>query len=344
MPQGNQVFIAGGDNWTGTGTTNTGNNNSNMFNYSSNTLTRNNNMNRPRWYSSSIALLNGEIYIQGGSGGTDRPEIRGTNGVFRLLTGADTSGLDFMFPRNFVAPDGRVFGYDSNGRMYYVNTSGTGSVTLARQFSGPTGSDSSAAMFRPGKILQFGGNSNDARVIDITGGTPVVTTTQLALVAAAAGQCHDPRRRQGARDRRQRRLERDDGRQLQRRDLESDDGTLAASAPPRPRARLYHSTAVLMPDASVLVAGGGAPGPQNNTNIEIYYPPYLYNAAGGFATRPVINRCAVDHRHRRDVRCRHGRHRGHQPRRADQDGLGLAQLEHGAALHRADVSAERRRS
>ena len=43
-----------------------------------------------------------------------------------------------------------------------------------------------------------------------------------------------------------------------------------------------------MPDASVLVAGGGAPGPQNNTNMEIYYPPYLYNAAGGFATRPVI--------------------------------------------------------
>ena len=58
--------------------------------------------------------------------------------------------------------------------------------------------------------------------------------------------------------------------------------------PPQAKARLYHSTAVLMPDASVLVAGGGAPGPQNNTNMEIYYPPYLYNAAGGFATRPVI--------------------------------------------------------
>jgi hypothetical protein len=59
--------------------------------------------------------------------------------------------------------------------------------------------------------------------------------------------------------------------------------------PPEVKARLYHSTAVLMPDASVLVSGGGAPGPQNNTNMEIYYPPYLYNAAGGFATRPVID-------------------------------------------------------
>ena len=33
-------------------------------------------------------------------------------------------------------------------------------------------------MFRPGRILQFGGNSNGAIVIDITGGTPVVTPTQ----------------------------------------------------------------------------------------------------------------------------------------------------------------------
>ena len=44
------------------------------------------------------------------------------------------------------------------------------------------------------------------------------------------------------------------------------------------QARLYHSNAVLMPDASVLVMGGGAPGPQNNTNVEVYYPPYLFAA------------------------------------------------------------------
>jgi YVTN family beta-propeller protein len=288
VPQGNLVFIAGGDNWTGTGTTNTGNNNSNTFNYSSNTLTRNNNMNRPRWYSSSIALPNGEIYVQGGSGGTDRPEIRGTNGVFRLLTGADTSGLDFMFPRNFVAPDGRVFGFDSAGRMYYVNTSGTGSVTLGATFSGPTGSDSSAAMYRPGKILQFGGNSNTARIIDITGATPVVSNTnslssQRRLVTATVLA---------------------DGRVLATGGStvwnEMTGVNYSAEiwnpttgqwlvGPPEALARMYHSTAVLMPDASVLVAGGGAPGPQNNTNMEIYYPPYLYSAAGGFATRPVID-------------------------------------------------------
>ena len=65
-----------------------------------------------------------------------------------------------MYPRNFIAPDGRVFGYDSAGRMYYVDTGGTGAITSVGQFaSAYTGSDASAAMFRPGRILQFGGNS-----------------------------------------------------------------------------------------------------------------------------------------------------------------------------------------
>jgi hypothetical protein len=55
------------------------------------------------------------------------------------------------------------------------------------------------------------------------------------------------------------------------------------------RARLYHSGALLLPDASVLVHGGGAPGPQTNLHAEIYYPPYLYDANGAFRPRPVIS-------------------------------------------------------
>ncbi|MGH7358060.1 MAG: galactose oxidase-like domain-containing protein, partial [Candidatus Rokuibacteriota bacterium] len=233
-------------------------------------------------------LTSGEIYIQGGSGGTDRPEVREANGTFRLLTGANTSAYDFMYPRNFVAPDGRVFGFDSAGRMYYVNTAGAGSLTAASQFTGPTGSDSSAAMFRPGRILQFGGNSNTARVIDITSGSPVVTSTantlssQRRLVTATVLA---------------------DGRVLAtggsqvwnamtgvnyNAEIWNPTTNAWTVGPPQARARLYHSTAVLLPDASVLVAGGGAPGPQNNTNMEIYYPPYLYNSSGTFAARPLI--------------------------------------------------------
>ena len=52
--------------------------------------------------------------------------------------------------------------------------------------------------------------------------------------------------------------------------------------------RLYHSAALLLPDATVLTLGGGANGPQLNLNAEIYYPPYLFNADG-------TPRAATDH-------------------------------------------------
>jgi YVTN family beta-propeller protein len=287
LPQGGSVFIAGGDNWTGTGTTNTGNNNSNLFDYGNDTLTRNGDMNRSRWYSSSIVLMNGEVYIQGGSGGTDRPEIRGLNGVFRLLNGADTSSYNFMFPRNFVAPDGRVFGYDSSGKMYYVNTTGNGSITAAGQFTGPTSDNASAVMFRPGRILQMGGNSNGAVVIDINGPTPTVTPTQSmssmrklvnATVLAdgkvvATGGSTVWNEMTGV------------NYTAEIWNPSTGQWTIGASGN---RARLYHSISLLLPDGRVLVGGGGAPGPQNNTNVEIYTPPYLFDASGSLAARPSI--------------------------------------------------------
>jgi hypothetical protein len=54
--------------------------------------------------------------------------------------------------------------------------------------------------------------------------------------------------------------------------------------------RLYHSATLLLPDGSVLTGGGGAPGPVNELNAEIYYPSYLYlnDGSGNPAPRPTI--------------------------------------------------------
>jgi len=56
------------------------------------------------------------------------------------------------------------------------------------------------------------------------------------------------------------------------------------------KSRLYHSASLLLPDGTVLTGGGGAPGPVNQMNGEIYYPPYLFkkDGSGEFAARPKI--------------------------------------------------------
>jgi len=43
-----------------------------------------------------------------------------------------------------------------------------------------------------------------------------------------------------------------------------------------------------LPDATVLLGGGGLPGPVTNLNAEIYYPAYLFDENGDWAVRPQI--------------------------------------------------------
>ncbi len=52
--------------------------------------------------------------------------------------------------------------------------------------------------------------------------------------------------------------------------------------------RLYHSVALLLPDATVWLAGGNPQRGTYNNTMEIYQPPYLFNSTGGLATRPSI--------------------------------------------------------
>ena len=56
--------------------------------------------------------------------------------------------------------------------------------------------------------------------------------------------------------------------------------------------RVYHSVALLLPDATVLSGGGGLCGSgcaTNHFNAQIFSPPYLFAAGGAAASRPVIN-------------------------------------------------------
>ncbi|MBN8507446.1 MAG: DUF1929 domain-containing protein [Burkholderiales bacterium] len=296
---GSKVFIAGGDNWLGPPanvTTNTGNDGITQLDTATLALSRPTNdqgfinLNRPRWYATTTMLLNGEIYVQGGTGGTDRPEVRQLDGSMRLLAGADTSTLSYFYPRNFVAPDGRIFGFDANGRMYYVDPSGSGSITMAGQFSSAfAGSDSSAAMYAPGRILQFGGNSNQAAVIDINGATPLVlpTASMLRQRRLAVGTILANGEVVATGGSREWNVMNDVSYEAEI--WNPDNGTWTVGASMQ-KPRLYHGNALLLADATVLVFGGGSPAPAGvppGLHAEIYYPPYLFDATG-LAPRPEI--------------------------------------------------------
>jgi len=53
-------------------------------------------------------------------------------------------------------------------------------------------------------------------------------------------------------------------------------------------ARLYHNVQLLLPDGSVFMAGGNPAQGVYEKHIELYKPPYLFNADGSMATRPSI--------------------------------------------------------
>jgi hypothetical protein len=231
--------------------------------------------------------------VQGGDLGTDHPEVRGRDGSFRLLTGADTSAYSYFYPRNWVAPDGKIFGF-SDLRMYRIDPAGAGSVIDLGSMPGRYTKTSTEAMFLPGRILRVGGGTttnaiNAASVIDINGEVPAVTRTSnlpQPLQWSTATLLADGKVLVTGGSRVRNQLEGAAANAFIWNPANGKWTTGAATT--SGRARLYHSTAMLLADGSVLVGGGGAPGPQRNLDAEIYYPPYLFDPTGARALRPKI--------------------------------------------------------
>jgi YVTN family beta-propeller protein len=242
------------------------------------------------------------------------PELYDASSGWRSLFGAqsrDAFGPDFnryWYPRAWVAPNGQVFGISSE-KMWYLEPSGDGSLTVAGNFKtgasattrpniGPT---SSAVMFAPGRILQVGGNgyhdghampgSERATIIDITDGMPSVNDTASMTFRRqwpSATVLPDGRVVVTGGTQYANNGGTDAVYAAELWDPMTETWTIGASAA---QIRVYHSAAILMPNGVVLSTGGGAPGPVNNLNAELYYPPYLFRAAGSgaeLAPRPQL--------------------------------------------------------
>jgi hypothetical protein len=252
------------------------------------------NMAAGRWYPTVTPLSNGEMLITSGRVAT--PEVRTIAGGLRSLSTASVSLP--LYPWMDVAPSGRAFYSGPDQTLRALDTTGTGTWqsfgqrdTINRDYGGH-------ALFDIGEMLVAGGgpSTKDARVIDLNGATPQVSTT----APMAYG-------------RRQHNLTvLADGTVLATGGNSSGAGLVDLNAGVYPAelwnpatgqwrtlaamqiTRQYHSTALLLPDGRVLSSGGGICGTCDQVgylakNAEIFSPPYLFQADGTLAPRPTID-------------------------------------------------------
>src|SRR5438445_821010 len=213
------------------------------------------------------------------------------SGTWRELTGASLE-LPF-YPSLFLAPDGRVFMAGSDRRSRFLDTQGIG-----RWIDGPISQfgirDYGAAlMYAPGKIILAGGGwapTDTAEVIDLNKPSPAWRFTK--------SMAHARRMNTGTLL--------PDGKVLVTGGTNgtgfNDESSAVFSAELCDPAtevwtelssmripRIYHSVALLLPDARVLIGGGGeGAGGTDEPNIEMFSPPYLFNPDGSLAVRPGI--------------------------------------------------------
>lgn len=294
MPQDGRVLLAGGDNYVGGVTQNTGNDQSAIYDPQSRLLSPSTRLQRPRWYGTPALLGNGDILLIGGKGNLEsaalpsRPEVRRPDGATRLLSNVDTSTFNTWYPRVFPTRDGRLFGYELNGGAYFIDPAGEGRLSPVGHVDyAPVGDTSSVAMYAPGRMLVAGGRTPAAVTVDFGGPLPLVRRTAPMSAVRHYGTLSvlptgDVLATGGSG------VENelvDVARHVEIWSPATEQWTRGASgAIPR----LYHSVAMLLPDGSMLVGGGGAPGPLTNTNAELYFPPYLFEEGGRWAARPTI--------------------------------------------------------
>ncbi len=253
-----------------------------------------------RWYPTLLALANGDMLVLGGRDArapatfSPIPELYTPATGWKTLSTA-TSNLAYggtntswYYPRAFPAPNGKVFILAHHGEMFYLDPTGTGSIIRPTNTLAP---DSSLSLpivsFAPGKIISLRINKRVV-IVDLTKTPPTFKNTapvsrirywsNLTILAngkvmVSGGSGVGNKLTNVAYN-------------AEIWDPATGKWTLGAAAQ---KPRLYHSIALLLPDASVLTAGGGAPGPVKNLNGEIFYPPYLWKADGsGLADRPSI--------------------------------------------------------
>jgi hypothetical protein len=296
LPDG-RLIVTGGHS----GTADVGLRTTYLFNFTTNHFAASKKMRNGRWYPTTTTLASGAVLtISGGDTAgvlNTIPEVW-KQGSWRALTTAQRSVP--YYPMMFVAPNGQVFMAGPEQQSMYLNTSGTGTWTTGPRSNFGDRSYGSAVMYDAGKILLVGGNetapTNTAEVIDLNAGAaaawrPVqpmsVARRQVNATLLADGKVlltggtNAPGFNSPPTDSK-----------VLAAELWDPDTEAWSQLSSMSHQRLYHSTALLLPDGRVLSVGSGSPaatGLTDDFTAEIFSPPYLFNADGTPAVRPSID-------------------------------------------------------
>src|ERR1700681_4752901 len=253
-----------------------------------------------RWYPTPTVLGDGRVMIFSGldenSNTNSQVEIYKVGAGWSAPTTAPWTPP--LYPRMHLLPNGKVFysGPTTQSRTFDPSTN-TWSGTIANTNYGGTRLYGSSVLFpltpangyKPKVIIFGGGNpaSNSTEIIDLSAASPAwvsgpnmsqprieMNATMLpnGKILTVGGSLNDE----------------DTNTASLKADIYDTATNKMASARSNAFPPLYHSIALLLPDATVWVVGGNPTRGSYEQHVEIYTPPYLYNSNGTLATRPSI--------------------------------------------------------
>jgi len=271
-----------------------------VFDPVTNVFTTVQNMAHGRWYPTVTTLGDGSVMTFSGLSETGT-----TNTAVEIFTVASGWSQEFvagwtppLYPRMHLLPDGRVF-YSGSGRgsrFFDPSTKTWSPVVATTNYPGTRTYGTSVLLPLTPQ------NGYTPRVVIFGGGNPSTPSTEIIDLSAPlpAWQYGPPMS--------QPRIEMNatilpNGRVLATGGSFNDEDATTASLnadlyDPATNTfslvgantfpRLYHSNALLLPDATVLLIGGNPQRGIYENHLEIYTPAYLFTVTGGFAIRPTI--------------------------------------------------------
>ncbi len=258
-----------------------------------------------RWYPTGTVLGDGKVLVYSGLDvGSGNPTVEIGTGQFWSPAGTAFGGVP-LYPREHLLPDGRVFEDGANATSQYYDPA-------SRSFTVPPGPTTvlgtprnygtsvllpltKAGGWKPKVMILGGGNDDDPPITTAT--TELIDLAAPSPVWVSGPPMAQPRMQLNA-------TLLPDGKVLVSGGSTTNEDPSTAvlgaqlydpaansfsSAGTMEFPRLYHSNTLLLPDGRVVAMGGNPERTVYVPQIEIYSPPYLFNADGSPAKRPVLD-------------------------------------------------------